>query len=134
MRHSTLFIVFSALSFLAIISHSSCNKDEGPFAPNTVSDTTEVSFQVHVQPIFDANCTACHTEQHSKLNLKSCCSYDQLLFTGFNAPYVDTSDAANSRIYKHLIGELSLMPPSGALSDQDKSLILLWIQHGAQNN
>jgi hypothetical protein len=57
-----------------------------------------------------------------------------LLFTGFNAPYVDTLDAANSRIYKHLTGELSLMPPSGALSDQDKSLILLWIQQGANNN
>lgn len=114
----------------------SCNKDEGPFVKGgiDISQIDTVSYSVHIQPIFDANCIACHNASHSKLDLQTAVSYDELLTIGFSAPYVDTANPEQSNVYLHLTGTLSMMPPSGALSLDDQELILLWIDQGALNN
>lgn len=129
-----LTVFFSATIFF--LSFLSCNKDDGPYAPTEViiNETDTVSFSTQVQPIFNANCISCHDETHSKLNLQENVSYNELTATGFSAPYLDTSNADQSNIYRHLIGSLSMMPPSGELQDSNKDLILYWIDQGAANN
>lgn len=137
------FLTLSVLIFL----FASCNKDEGPWPGKipTVSggtdttDTTqnnqaEISYKKDVQSIFNSRCTACHSELHAKLNLLTCCSHEMLTSTGFNAPYIDVQKPENSRLYKHLSGELMLMPPSGKLSEVQIQKIANWMRQGAKNN
>lgn len=114
----------------------SCNKDEGPFPRITAgqTDTLVISYSKEIQPIFNAYCISCHTEQHAKLNLKSCCSYEQLLETGFSASYIDTTVIENGNLYRHITGNLSLMPPSGKLTQDLIDKIKNWIKQGAKNN
>ena len=113
-----------------------CNKDEGPYILGeiNVSDIDTVSFSMHIQPIFDANCISCHNTSHAKLNLQRTVSYDELLVSGFSASYVNTTNPARSNIYLHLVGDLSVMPPSGLLSSRNQELVFKWIDQGANNN
>jgi len=129
------------LSVFAFLVMQACNKDEGPFskynpnAPDTTQlDSNGISFSKEIQPIFNANCTSCHMELHAKLNLLPCCSYDQLLISGFNASYIDTAAPENSRLYKHLTGVLSVMPPSGKIPDEQINKIKTWMKEGGKNN
>ncbi len=135
-------IVFiTCVSLLLLGGMFSCNKDEGPFYTNVpiandtlTNDSSGISYKKDIQPIFNASCASCHMELHAKLNLMPCCSYDQLLYTGFNASYIDVSAPQNSRLYKHLNGTLSIMPPSGKLPDEQLEKILSWMEQGAKNN
>lgn len=128
-------IISILISVITLLSVSSCNKDEGPFPRSTTfSDTIIISYTKDIQPIFNSYCVTCHTEQHAKLNLKSCCSFEQLLETGFSASYVDTALVDNSNLYKHITGSLSLMPPSGKLPQDLIDKIKNWMKQGAKNN
>lgn len=128
-------IINSAFITLTILIVS-CNKDEGPFYPATsvLPDTVLVSYSKDIQSIFNSSCVSCHSELHAKLNLKSCCSYEQLFETGFSASYIDTVTPQNSRLYKHITGVLSVMPPSGKLPDEQINKIMNWIDQGGKNN
>ncbi len=114
----------------------SCEKDSGPYIVTSQSQNLPpTSFLNDIQPIFDSYCISCHDETHADLNLKTCCSWDQLLNTGTNAPYVNTSNPTESLIYKRITGVITPQMPFGTpLSTSDKQLILKWIQEGAQNN
>jgi len=128
-------IISSILVFILLLQ--SCNKDTGPLLTESslpLEEADTVYYTTHVQPIFNSNCISCHDETHSKLDLQTSVSYDQLLNSGFSASYVDTANAEQSNIYLHLIGQLSMMPPSGALPDYDKTVILNWINQGALDN
>lgn len=128
-------ILFSG--FILILFLQSCNKDNGPYLTGEeviISETDTIYYAADIQPIFNLNCISCHDETHSKLDLQSSVSYDQLLNSGFSASYVDTANAEQSNIYLHLIGQLSIMPPSGGLPNSDKDLVLFWIKQGAINN
>jgi hypothetical protein len=127
--------LFTLITGIAMVVLSSCAVDEGPFQePSCEPDLTDVSFSVDVQAIFNSSCTACHSESHPKLNLLTCCSYTELTSTGFSAPYVNTGTPTNSLLYRHMVGELSVMPPSGPLPDFQINTILKWIEQGAKNN
>ena len=134
-------MIRTTLKYIAVILSigffSACNKDKGPYSIAQELDVNaidSISYVVHVQPIFDVSCTNCHNASHSKLDLQSAVSYNQLLYTGFSAPYVDTSNAPQSKLYKHLTGVLSIMPPQGAIATSQQELILKWIEQGALDN
>lgn len=124
-----------------------CNKDEGPFllddvsadSLNTSGDSSSASvdtiyYSYDIQPIWNSYCTSCHNETNAKLDLRSCCSYDQIWNTGASASYIDTANPGNGNLYRHLKGELSLMPPSQALPEYEIEKILEWIKQGGINN
>ena len=124
----TLFVFGMSLTFV------SCKKDIGPLyvAPSVIPP---VSFRNDVQPIFNSSCISCHNAAHQYLQLDSCCSYYELLFTGANAPYVDTANPSQSLIIKRMTGEIGpTMPLSGALPQSEIDLVLRWIEEGAENN
>lgn len=129
-------ILISSLAFSILAFMNSCNKDIGPNSNDisTVDENDTISYSTQVQPIFDENCINCHNETHSKLDLRSSVSYSELLYTGFSASYVNTTNPDLSNLYMHLTGTLSQMPPSSPLSQTDKDIIYYWIAQGAVSN
>jgi len=131
----SLFPYYLLIILLVSITLHSCAVDEGPFVdPTCEPDNMVISYSIDIQAIFNSNCVACHTESHPKLNLLTCCSYAELTATGFSAPYINTSTPTASKLYKHLVGELLIMPPSGKLPDHQVDKVLKWIEQGALNN
>lgn len=129
LKHITLVIL---VGFLA-----ACTKEKGPFltADETdISSIDTISYLVHIQPIFNTSCTNCHNASHSKLDLQAAVSYNQLLYTGFSASYVNINNPPQSKLYLHLTGALAIMPPSGAIQQSNQDLVLKWIEQGALDN
>lgn len=119
------------------LSIYSCEKDSGPYIvnPPTVATPVLVSYINEIQPIFNDYCITCHDEFHPSLNLKTCCSWDQLLNSGASAPYVDTITPINSLLHQRITGTVAPQMPFGTpLSTSDIDLILKWIEEGARNN
>ncbi len=97
-----------------------------------------VSFSAELQPIFDANCGACHPPAGG-LDLSPAGSYSSLVSvvsTGY-APSmrVQPGDPYISVLYGKASGESysGAMPPVN-LSALEIETILLWIQEGALDN
>jgi mono/diheme cytochrome c family protein len=101
-----------------------------------------VSYRAHIQPIFDANCNACHIQITSGgLYLGSGQSYANLV----NVPSqgyapalrVDPYNAAGSVLWNKVAGTGlygQQMPVGGALSAEEINRIERWIQEGAWDN
>ncbi len=88
-------------------------------------------FQNDIMPIFVASCygSGCHDKGIAP-SLTAADAYDQLIQLG----YVDTTDAANSKLYVRMISTSSPMPPAGPLPAEKTTKILAWIKKGALNN
>ncbi len=110
----------------------SCENDVGPLILDAPSGP--VSFNRDIQPIFDAGCIGCHDDSHQQLDLRNCCSYQELWSSGAGAPYVLPDNPAQSKLYRHLTGDLPLMPPFGSLPEYEVNLVLKWITEGAEDN
>jgi hypothetical protein len=83
-----------------------------------------ILFQTQVQPIFTANCTACH---HGSRNpdLRAGNSYSSLASGGYvNLP------ATTSHLYR----QITSSGHSSYTLTAEKQTIFNWIQQGAQNN
>ncbi len=96
-----------------------------------------VSFSAEVQPIFDANCGACHPPAGG-LDLSPAGSYSNLVSvvsTEYGVMRVQPGDPYNSVLYGKASGESfpGAMPPVN-LSAMEIETILLWIQEGALDN
>jgi len=138
--------IITPISFILIIislSLLSCTKDKGPIEPDV--NVTTVSFINDIQPIFNADCIACHNTANNQfygyLDLSEGNSYNDLISVVSNgyAPekrvVINDSDASvlwqkvnNSLLYG------SNMPLGGSLSNTDIEKIRVWIDEGAQNN
>ena len=127
MKHFKLPIC--VLVFLSIISLPGCYYDDIP-EPSSID--RDVSFVVDVVPILNASCSqsGCHGSGDIDPDLTPQRAYDELT----TAEFVDLINPQESKLYKHLIGSESLMPPAGQLPDSDITLILGWIEQGALDN
>jgi len=124
--------ILSGLLIGIMLFNTACEQDVGPVIIN--SSTGPVSFSRDIQLIFDVNCIGCHDEFHQQLDLRSCCSYNQLWTLGTGAPYLDTDNPNQSKLYLHLTGELLQMPVFGPLPEYDIDMVLKWITEGALDN
>lgn len=131
--------LLSLFTFL-LLSIVSCEKDHGPVVvrPPAVIDTTHalVSYRGYIQPIFNDYCIACHTSSHPFLDLRGIVSYDELLYTGASAPYVDSINPDNSLLIQRLIGdEWPIMPPDPPyLTAAQIDSVRLWMLQGYKDN
>ncbi|HRH66735.1 MAG TPA: hypothetical protein PLU53_10600 [Bacteroidia bacterium] len=129
-----LVIIFSGL----LIWMNSCTKDEGPLVikPPPVPGDTMISFGLEVQAIFDVHCVRCHNQSHPFLDLREGFSYEELLYYGRLAPYVDTLIPENSILIGRLRGiEYPIMPPDGDhVSEGAIDTIATWMLQGAREN
>lgn len=87
-----------------------------------------VSYANDIQPIWNSECVSCHAG-NIQPDLTSANSYNDVM-----SNWVKSGDAAASTLYKTLIGEAVLMPPSGKLSQTKINLVAKWINDGALNN
>jgi len=115
-----------------ILFNTACEQDAGPVIIDAPSGP--VSFSRNIQAIFDVNCIGCHDEFHQQLDLRPCCAYDELWTLGSGATYVDPDNPEQSKLYRHLTGDLLQMPIFGPLPDREIDLVLKWISEGALDN
>ena len=87
-----------------------------------------VCYETEIAPIFLNKCATCHGQGENKggfaLN-----DYNSILKS------VTPFDAQKSKAYKAITGKgfTQLMPPDGALSENERILIRVWIDQGAKN-
>ena len=93
----------------------------------------DVSFNDDILPILVSHCESCHQigKVSPELILSAEMAYNQLLYDGVNAPYVNTDDPEASSLYFRLNLD---MPQFGLLSSDKIAMILKWIQDGAKND
>lgn len=117
--------------FILMLSLTNCYYDE-VIEIEDIPANTAISFSNDIQPIFNTNCVSCHPSV-SDPDLTEGNSYTFLTVT--DPDMVVPNDADGSELYQRLLGiGGGIMPPSGALSDADISLVKNWINQGALNN
>ena len=91
-----------------------------------------IDFVRDVQPIFKTYCVGCHGPSQQMNGLRLDRRRDAM--RGGTVPVIGPENAAASRLYLRLIGsQYGLqMPPTGALSAEQISIIKAWIDQGAQ--
>jgi len=104
---------------------ASCTYDARNENINPCSIPATVSFQMHVKPILDANCVACHSTADAAVNL----NYET--YSGVQAPAVDGRLVGS---IKHLSGFVPMPEFAPKLSDCDIMKIEMWVKQGALNN
>ena len=114
-------LIFAGIMALIMI-FSSCEKVIFPESEIILPDT--ISYSLQIQPIWDAKCINCHGGQRNP-DLRPPVSYNSLI----NRNYVDTSDAAGSKLIQKLYGS-----HNSRASETEKQLILEWINEGARDN
>lgn len=114
------------------------------------STTSTVSFATDIQPIFNSNCTFCHSSTGSAssvLILTSDVSYANLVnqpsqYTGTppSGTLVTPSDSSISVLYQRIsgvglaVGEQTMPLNQFLLNSDSRDLIETWINEGALNN
>lgn len=88
-----------------------------------------------VAPLMETRCAACHGEKREKSDLRLD-SFAGLLRGGKNGAVIRAGDAKNSELFVRISLPSSddrAMPPSGKppLTEDEKTVIRLWIAHGA---
>lgn len=89
----------------------------------------DVSYKTHILPIFVEKCgtAKCH-DGTIKPDLRAENALQEIRKGG----YINTTFPEQSKLYLRVAD--GSMPPSGALSNLDKDLILVWIGKGAPND
>ncbi len=118
-----------ALLFVILFLLSSCYYDELVESEPLAEDVV-ISFTEDIQPILKTNCSSCHPLLVPALDLTENNAYESMV----NEAYVIPENAEGSTFYQRLLGNPTIMPPSGALPDSDIEIIRRWIEQGAPNN
>lgn len=123
-RKNTVGLLLFITGFLFYMS--SCEYYSIPPKPIEVPDS--VSFSLNVVPIFNNNCniSGCHSSGAISPDLSPDNAFTSLTFFG----YLDLDSAELSPLYtKITTGSMKEYP-----SDEDRQIILKWIQQGALDN
>lgn len=115
-------ILVALVLIAAVVGFSSCEKYS--YTPPAVDPNTAWSLKTDIQPIFNANCIACHGGTTSP-DLRDGKSFNALTKGG----YV-TAPAETSRLYAKMVDGSHESRSTAA----DKLKVLYWITQGAQNN
>jgi len=103
-------------------------------APTPSAPSGPVSFSASVLPIFQEKCQACHNSS-TKMGGWDASSYDTVTQSGDNGPVITAGDLKASLLAQLLLGtDGKLMPPTGALPQDEMLTILDWIAAGAEGN
>ena len=102
--------------------------------PKEEINTEEMSYKIHIQPLFNANCVNCHGN-NGNLSLTT---YNNLMKGGNSGKSIIANNSNVSLLINRLRGEGpgQRMPPEPAsqLDDTKIKLVKKWIDQGALNN
>ncbi|MDO8367979.1 MAG: cytochrome c [Saprospiraceae bacterium] len=116
------FAVFTL--FVVVFAQTSCYYDnEVEHYGVTVCDTTAISYSADILPIIQQNCISCHAPGGQQA-VSPFMTYEGLKQFTLNREIVDRINGNG----------VSLMPPSGEISDCSKQKIEAWVNAGAPNN
>jgi mono/diheme cytochrome c family protein len=100
----------------------------------TQIETSQSGFSGQVLPILQAKCQGCHNA-NTKLGGWDSSSYESVMTTGENGPVVIAGDVQKSLLAQLLQGTNGkIMPPMGALPQEEIQSILNWIAAGAKDD
>jgi hypothetical protein len=122
------FIIFSLL----IIG---C-KDQGVAIDDQEIPDKDVSYSMHIQPVFEYHCTPCHNEQTREAGL----SLTSWAMTTADPSIVFPGEPDNSKLVWAIEGRagIAFMPPIGSpykpLNQNQVNGIRTWIEEGAESN
>ncbi len=121
-RNLLTFLILIVIGSIVI----SCTYDE--IKPKKVEVPDVVSFSVNVMPIFDGGCNVvgCHSNGGQPPNLTAPNAFVSLTYYG----YVDIVEPEASIIYE----KITTGTMKQYATDQDRAIILKWIQQGAEDN
>jgi len=117
-------ILLSSASALVLVQ-TRCRHDD-----LVAATVAKVCYQSDIGPIFLRSCaiSGCHDSQRGRGGYS---------FTDYNSVMkaITPFNAQKSKAYKAITGKgfVQLMPPSGALSENERILIRVWIDQGAEN-
>lgn len=116
------YVIGFCLLFLLLVPHFSCTHEiQGLEGIDTVC------FQTQVLPIIQSSCgtSGCHSGNGEEFALTN---YDEI------RSHVEPGYAHRSEIYRAITSKwINPMPPNGALSEEARTLIRVWIDQGAKN-
>lgn len=118
---------FLGISLILLMTlNTGCYYNKTPLPPEPEGD---ISYSTQIQPIFNGNCTInCHSAGTGvPLNLDADVSYDNL----FSGNYINLEDPSASSLYVKILPGQSM---EQFATDNDRALILKWIEQGALNN
>ena len=115
-----------AISLLFLVSNS-CYYD---VADAEIDPDEIISYSADIQPIFNNHCTSCHPDLAANPDLSEGNSYNSIT----NGTYIIPEDPEGSLLFQRLLGNPSIMPPSGSLSASEIATIRTWIEQGALDN
>jgi hypothetical protein len=125
---------------LSLLGMAGC-KDQNPAGEdgspsNIVFPTSGVSYQYHVQPLFNQACnfSGCHGSD-APPNLVKLTSWGELMTSGSGAGVVVPGQPESSTLVLRIEGRGARMPPTGLPLNQNQiNGIRAWIAEGAKNN
>ena len=117
------------------------DSDGGSDPDGGMGQDAGVSFSAHVQPIFNARCTACHPGSGG-FSLRAQDAWNNIVGVQMTTPQcqqlerVALTGAQNSGLYRKITGTTcgARMPTNGPLTAAQIDTIETWINEGAQNN
>ena len=105
--------------------NTGCYYNKTPLPPAPEGD---ISYSADIQPIWNDNCVACHqTGTGVPLDLQADNSYNNLI----NEGYINTDDPSASILYIKITPGQSM---DQYATDNQRLVILTWIEQGALNN
>lgn len=119
------------LACFTIWFFSACKRNVEP-SPASLCDSSNMTFNSNIKPIFKANCYSCHSQALSDstgiMNLESYATIKTYLSNDYHA------DGIYGSMFMHIIrqeGSVPNMPPNYRLSTCEINQIQAWIQRQA---
>jgi ankyrin repeat protein/mono/diheme cytochrome c family protein len=126
-----LFAVMAFAGALSKLSPAGGNAEAQSKLPPAAS--RRVDYKQDIQPLLAQNCYSCHGPEVQQAGLRLDLRQNALR-GGDYGPVIKIGDSAGSKLIRRLVdgdGGL-LMPPTGALSDDEIGLLRAWIDQGAE--
>src|SRR5438132_9419118 len=97
----------------------------------SVSAQEKTTYQDHIFPLVEANCSKCHNADKKKADLELT-SYQGALKGSASGAVLNSGDVEGSKLWKAIThSEEPFMPPNRApLADKERELFKKWIQGG----
>ena len=95
-------------------------------------------YTLRVAPLLESRCASCHGARREKASLRLD-SFAVVLLGGKHGAVIRPGDAKNSELFTRIslpVSDERAMPPSGKapLTEDEKTVIRLWIAHGASGS